>query len=213
VLKLGLSGAVAVPKNGAPVTIRDPVLRAGTSADLGVPIYLRPDAFAQNNAEANQELVRSAIQTLAAGPGERILELYCGNGNFTFAICKRAGEVTSVEQSPVALELARRSAEEGRVTNVRFVQGEAGRVCEGLVCEGARFDRIFADPPRSGASQIARWAERLKARNVVYVACDPGALARDAGRLRAAGFAAQTLQLVDLFPQTPHVEAVMSFRR
>jgi len=213
VTTLGLSGAVVVPREGAPVTIREPVLRARPSPDLGVPIYLRPDAFAQNNAEANEDLVRSAIQALAAGPGERILELYCGNGNFTFAICKSAGAVTSVEHSPVALELARRSAQEGRVTNVRFVQGEVGRVCDGLVAERTRFDRILADPPRMGASRIARWADCLKVRSVVYVACDPGALARDAGRLRAAGFSPQTLQLVDLFPQTPHVEAVMSFSR
>src|SRR5262249_49927371 len=210
---LGMSGALVIPKDGAPVTIGHPVLHATPAADLGVPMYLRPDVFAQNNADANEDLVRSAMRALSARAEERILELYCGNGNFTFSICKSAGQVTSVEESSAALELARRSAEEGRVANVGFVQGDVSRVCDGLVAENAHFDRIFLDPPRGGAGHIASWADSLWVRSVVYVACDPAALARDAGRLRVAGFTAQTLQLVDLFPQTPHAEAVMSFDR
>ena len=72
---------------------------------------------------------------------------------------------------------------------------------------------MLVDPPRTGASQLAHWADRLEVRLLTYVACDPAALARDAGRLRAAGFRVGTLQLVDLFPQTPHIEAVMTFAR
>src|SRR5262249_44021245 len=95
---LGMSGALVIPKDGAPVTIGHPVLPAPPAADLGVPMYLRPDVFAQNNADANEDLVRSAMRALSARAEERILELYCGNGNFTFSICKSAGQVTSVEE-------------------------------------------------------------------------------------------------------------------
>ncbi len=82
-----------------------------------------------------------------------------------------------------------------------------------MISERISFDRMLVDPPRTGASRLGHWADRLGVRQLTYVACDPAALARDAGRLRAAGFGARTLQLVDLFPQTPHIEAVMAFAR
>jgi 23S rRNA (uracil1939-C5)-methyltransferase len=210
---LGLSGAVVVPTEGSPTTIGEPVLRMAASPDLEVPLFLRPDAFAQSNAEANLFLVRAAVASLGSQSGERVLELYCGNGNFTFRIANAGATVTAVEQSAVALELARRSAREGKVANVRFVQGDAGSVCDGMISERISFDRMLVDPPRTGAGRLGHWADRLGVRQLTYVACDPAALARDGGRLRAVGFRARTLQLLDLFPQTPHIEAVMTFAR
>jgi len=202
-----------VATQGPPTTIGDPVLRMTASPGLEIPLYVRPDAFAQSNAEANLFLVRAAVASLGAQSGERVLELYCGNGNFTFQIAKAGAIVTAVEQSAVALELARRSGREGKVTNVRFVQGDASSVCDGLISERISFDRMLVDPPRTGASRLGQWAGRLGVRQLTYVACDPAALARDAGRLLAAGFRARTLQLVDLFPQTPHIEAVALLER
>jgi 23S rRNA (uracil1939-C5)-methyltransferase len=204
VRKLQLEGAVLVPKEGSPQLVGKPVLKSG-------PLYLRPDAFAQANAEANPGLVDAAVKAL--GAGGNVLELYCGNGNFTFRIAQAAASVLGVESSGVSLELAQRSAREGGVLNVRFVQADATRVCRGLIDEGRRFDAVLLDPPRSGAAGIGEWAKKLEAKRVVYVACDPAALARDASELASSGFRPRTLQLVDMFPQTRHVEAVMSFER
>ncbi|MFZ5470485.1 MAG: class I SAM-dependent RNA methyltransferase, partial [Myxococcota bacterium] len=193
---LKLSGAVLVPKTASPRLVKSPVLRSTSPLSPKVPMYSRPDAFVQANAEANVALVTSAVVALGAKEHDRVLELYCGQGNFTFAIAGTAASVLAVESSGVSLELARRSAQEGRVDNVRFVQGEAAKVVKGLFAEGARFDLLLADPPRAGAPGLSHWARMLGARRVVYVACDPAALARDARELRVAGFRPHTLQIV-----------------
>ncbi len=208
---LRLEGAVLVPKEGSPRIIGKPVLRSVSPLRPEVPLYLRPDAFSQAHAEANVGLVTSAVYELAPREADAVLELYSGNGNFTFPLAAGAASVLGVESSPVSVELAQRSAREGGVANVRFHQGDARKVCEGLIREGKRFDLALADPPRTGAPGLARWLKALGVRRVVYVACDPGSLARDAAGLVEAGYTPLALQVVDMFPQTHHVESVMSF--
>ncbi|MGQ0508489.1 MAG: class I SAM-dependent RNA methyltransferase [Myxococcaceae bacterium] len=211
--KLKLAGVVLVPKDGSPVVVGKPALRSDYPLRPEVPVYSRPDAFSQANAEGNVGLVATAVQQLAARGSEAVLELYCGNGNFTFAIAGTAASVLGVESGAVSLELAQRSAREGGVSNVRFVQGDAQKVCEGLIQEKRHFDLILADPPRTGASGLAKWSVALGAKRVLYVACDVGSLARDGAELARAGFAAKVLQIVDMFPQTHHAEVVMTFER
>lgn len=210
---LRLEGAVLVPKEGSARLIGKPALRSLSPLRPEVPLYLRPDAFAQAHAEANVGLVTSAVYELAARETDSVLELYSGNGNFTFPLAVTAASVLGVESSPVGVELAQRSAREGGVGNVRFVQGDARKVCDGLVAEGRSFDLCLVDPPRTGAPGLAKWMRALNVRRVVYVACDPASLARDAAGLVEAGYKPVALQVVDMFPQTHHVEAVMSFER
>jgi 23S rRNA (uracil1939-C5)-methyltransferase len=211
VRELGLKGAVLVPAEGSPTLVGKPVLRTAAPLRPEVPLLLRPDAFSQANEEGNQALVAAAVDGASPGPGDRVLELFSGNGNFTFALAGLAREVLAVEASGVSAELARRAVAEGRVGNVRIIQGDARKVTEGLVAEGARFELLFADPPRAGMPGLATLARGLGVRRVVYVACDPASLARDGAQLRDAGYVPQSLQLVDMFPQTRHVEAVMAF--
>ncbi|MET0402462.1 MAG: methyltransferase domain-containing protein [Cystobacter sp.] len=208
---LRLEGAVLVPKEGSPRLIGKPVLRSLSPLVPEVPLFLRPDAFSQAHGEANVGLVTAAVQALAPRETDAVLELYSGNGNFTFSIAAVAASVLGVESSSVSVDLAQRSAREGRVANVRFVQGDSRKVCEGLIREDKRFDLALVDPPRTGAPGLARWLKPLGVKRVVYVACDPGALARDAAALAEAGYKPQVLQVVDMFPQTHHVESVMSF--
>ncbi|MCY1023206.1 class I SAM-dependent RNA methyltransferase [Pyxidicoccus sp. MSG2] len=210
---LRLEGAVLVPKEGSPRVLGKPVLRSYSPLRPEVPLYLRPDAFAQAHAEANVGLVTAAVYELAARDGDSVLELYSGNGNFTFPLAAGSASVLGVESSPVGVELAQRSAREGGVGNVRFIQGDARKACDGLVSEGRKFDVCLADPPRTGAPGLAKWMTALGVRRVVYVACDPASLARDAAGLVEAGYKPLALQVVDMFPQTHHVEAVMSFER
>lgn len=173
----------------------------------------RPDAFAQANAEVNDALVAHAIAELDAGPDDAALELYSGNGNFTFPLAAAAGSVLAVESSTVSLALAQQAARKQGFTNIRFAQGDCEKFAKGLVKEGQRFERLLLDPPRAGAPGVGEWASKLLVSRVVYVACDPGALARDAAELLAQGFEPGSVRLFDLFPQTRHVEVVMSFSR
>ena len=170
-------------------------------------VRLRPDAFAQANAEVNPLLVAAAVEALALTGAESVLELYAGNGNFTVPIAKRSAKVLAVEFSGVSVQLAQRAAAE--LKNVRFAQGDALKILEGLGKEGEHFDRLLLDPPRTGALGIGKLAVRVTPDRVVYVACDPAALARDAEDLFGQGFRPVSLQLFDLFPQTRHVEAVL----
>jgi 23S rRNA (uracil1939-C5)-methyltransferase len=101
----------------------------------------------------------------------------------------------------------------GGVGNVRFILGDALKVARGFVDEGQRFDCALLDPPRTGASGAGSLARDLGLARVVYVSCDAGSLARDAADFVKAGFRPASLELVDMFPQTRHIEAVMSFER
>jgi len=204
---------VLVPKEGSPRVLGKPALRSYSPLRPEVPLYLRPDAFAQAHAEANVGLVTAAVYELAARDSDSVLELYSGNGNFTFPLAAGSASVLGVESSPVGVEMAQRSAREGGVGNVRFIQGDARKACDGLVAEGRKFDVCLADPPRAGAPGLAKWMTALGVRRVVYVACDPASLARDAAGLVEAGYKPLALQVVDMFPQTHHVEAVMAFER
>lgn len=173
-----------VPKEGQPEVLGD--------------LRLRADVFAQANAEVNEKLVVAGA--LALGSEGPALELYAGNGNFTRALAAPVTAVEAVTQAPA-------------LPGVRWIRGDVEKVAQGLLAEKARFERILVDPPRSGALGLARWADGFGARRVVYVACNPASLARDAAELRARGFKPVSLQLFDMFPQTHHVEAVMKFDR
>jgi 23S rRNA (uracil1939-C5)-methyltransferase len=173
----------------------------------------RPDAFAQANAEVNRALVGHAIEAMALTADDAVLELYAGNGNFSFPLSERSGSLVAVESSTVSIDLAQQAARRRRVANVRFIQGDCERIVKGLMRESRRFSKLFLDPPRTGAPGVGEWASRLLVERVVYVACDPAALARDAANLVKFGYRPLTVKLFDLFPQTKHIEVVMSFAR
>jgi 23S rRNA (uracil1939-C5)-methyltransferase len=199
-------GVVLVPTEGkgVPEEVGEPVLE-----ERGVA--LRPDGFAQANAQVNEALVTAAVEALQLTRADAVLELYSGNGNFTFDLAARCARVVAVESGPVSVSLAQRMARERSIGNVRFLQGDAEKITKGLLAEGAHFERLLLDPPRTGAKGLGRLAAKLEVARVVYVACDPAALARDAAELVSNGFVPETVQLFDLFPQTRHIEAVMAF--
>ncbi len=202
-----LVGALLVPGEGkgGVTTLGAPVLE-----DEG--LFHRPDGFAQANAAVNSALVARSLEWLEPR-GASVLELYSGNGNFTLGLAALASRVTAIESSAVSVQLAQNAAAKRGATTIRFVQSDAEKSTDGLVREGARFDRLLLDPPRAGAPKVGVWASRLLVSHVVYVACDPVSLARDAASLVSSGFRPTALQLFDLFPQTHHIEVAMSFRR
>jgi 23S rRNA (uracil1939-C5)-methyltransferase len=203
-----LDGGVLVPGEG-----KGAVEMVGHATLEEDGVLHRPDGFAQANAEVNRALVRGAVELLEPSSGDAVLELYAGDGNFTFPLAERAASVLAVESAGVSVMLAQTTARRREIGNVRFVQGDSAAIAEGLAKEAERFDRLLLDPPRAGAPGVGGWASRLLVSRVVYVACDPASLARDAAELAAQGFSPLALQVVDLFPQTRHIEAVMAFAR
>jgi 23S rRNA (uracil1939-C5)-methyltransferase len=211
VVRSGIRGVVLVPERGATEDVGRPTLRTPAPLRSEVTLQLRPEAFTQAHGEGTPLLVERALELLEARPGDAALELYAGNGTFTFALAGRAASVLAVESSPLSVRLAVAASTQAHLGNVRFVQGNAEKVSRGLVKEGRRFDVLLADPPRTGSPGLGPLARDLGVRRLVYVACDAGALAGDAAGLVAAGFRLSTLQGVDMFPGTHHSETLAVF--
>lgn len=206
-----LDGVLLVPEAGPMKASGEVLLRHAAPHAPGVTLYGRADLFAQANLETNPELVRIALEAL--GDAKQVLELHSGAGNFTFAMHASGRTITAVEYAADSLELARRSAREAKLDGIRFVQGDALKIAAGLAAEGARFDALLLDPPRTGARGIGAVAGALAVQTVVYVSCDPATLARDVRELVEAGFRPVEATPVDMFPQTFHVEGVVRLER
>ena len=178
---------------------------AGASTvELEPGLHVRADEFAQAGALGNAALRAAVAAAIAVAPGERVLELYAGNGNFTRDLIAAGAVVTATDHAA-----PRQAAAPG----ARFVAGDAARVVAELAAAGARFDAVVLDPPRSGARDVAARLAATGATRVVYVSCDPATFARDADALVASGFIARAVQAFDLMPQTAHVELVARFDR
>jgi 23S rRNA (uracil1939-C5)-methyltransferase len=206
----GLAGLVLTAEGSAPVLVGAPVLRhqrAPGRPEAGLASS-RPDIFQQANRAANALLVALALELLRPD-GERVLELFCGSGNFTGPLAARASAVAAVEGQGPALELARADLVG---TPTRFYAGDALKLALALARErqagGAPFTRALLDPPRDGARGIGPALKALGVGRAVYVSCDPATLARDLRGCVEAGFKIEALQALDLFPQTHHVETV-----
>jgi 23S rRNA (uracil1939-C5)-methyltransferase len=138
-----------------------------------------------------------------------VLDLYCGIGNFTLPLARRVGEVLGIEGVAPAVERARANAAANGVANARFVVGDlAGDGAEGAWTR-ERFDAVLLDPPRTGALAVLPALAASGARRILYVSCHPGTLARDVGELVSGhGFRLAAAGIMDMFPQTGHVESM-----
>jgi 23S rRNA (uracil1939-C5)-methyltransferase len=210
-----LAGLVLSAMGAPPTLVGSPVLRhervpGQPAAGLASS---RPDVFQQANRAANALLVEVALELLQPD-GERVLELYCGTGNFTGPLAARAAEVAAVDVQGPALELARADL---AGTRTRFYAGDALKLALALARErkagGKEFTRALLDPPRDGAKGIGPALSALGVERAVYVSCDPATLARDLRGCIEAGFRVSAVQPLDLFPQTHHVEAVALLTR
>ncbi len=172
---------------------------------------LRPTTFFQVNVAAATTLLNLIRAGLGNDGRGRLLDLYCGAGTFTLPLARSAVDVVGVEEYAGAVADAERSAAANHITNVRFVRGSAETVLTRL--DGS-FDAVVLDPPRRGCHPRVLQALLDRApRRIVYVSCHPATLARDLKILLAGGYAVAQATPVDLFPQTPHVESVVTLVR
>lgn len=175
----------------------------------GVSYLVSPTAFFQTNVGAAAAIVRLVTQEI--GTAKTVLDLYCGSGMFALQLAKAGARVTAVEENPQAIRDA-----EANVRLNRLPQGQvrfrAGRVEEAL---NGEFDAVVLDPPRQGCSPAVLTGvfERIKPSRVVYVSCNPDALARELPVILKAGYRVTRVQAVDMFPHTDHIETVMAFER
>jgi 23S rRNA (uracil1939-C5)-methyltransferase len=184
----------------------------------GVVVDFPGASFGQVNTRANLDLVRLVVARATETPPARLVELYAGAGNFSFAIAQRAGRVLAVDADESAVEAGRVAAREAGLRNLRFLAASAEQWLAGAkdpqVEKGEKdakdVDVLVVDPPRSGLGAAASAAASLGASRVVYVSCNPTTLARDVKVFLGAGYRIGSVAPIDLFPQTFHVETVCS---
>lgn len=173
---------------------------------------VRSATFIQTNYRQMLELYRLVLEMLAPASGDRILDVYSGIGTIGIAAARSAARVTCIEENPQAVQLGALAARINRTGNVEFVAARAGTAL--AACRVGDHEAAVVDPPRAGLEPEAV-AEllRLGPDRIVYVSCDPATQARDLAALVRGGYRVRRAALVDMFPQTYHIETVVLLER
>jgi 23S rRNA (uracil1939-C5)-methyltransferase len=204
------------PDTVAPLTAdpaRPPLAYRIEAAD--VTIEFEPIDFIQVNGSLNAAMVSRALEALAPQRDERVLDLFCGLGNFSLPIAREAGSVVAVEGDASLILRARANAvRNGLARKVEFHVADLFADVAGLPWTHGHYDKVLLDPPRAGAKEVLPIVSKSGAQRVVYISCHSGSLARDAGLLvREHGFRLAAAGVMDMFPHTTHVEAIAVFDR
>jgi 23S rRNA (uracil1939-C5)-methyltransferase len=179
-----------------------------------VVLEFGPLDFVQVNGAINSAMVARALQVLDPQPSDRVLDLFCGLGNFTLPIARRAGSVVGVEGDEMLLGRARANAARNGLTHVEFAAADLFQPSGLGAWEQGPYDLVLLDPPRAGALSMMERMPQWGPRRVVYISCHPGSLARDAGLLVGSShYELVGAGVMDMFPQTAHVESIAVFER
>ncbi len=180
--------------------------------EFGVNIRFEPTDFVQVNGAVNRRMVSTAIDCLQAGAGDRVLDLYCGIGNFSLPLARRAAHVLGVEGDAALVARAESNARQNGIDNVEFRRADLAAIDGAEDWVRGHWDRVLLDPARSGAAAVVNVMRVLDPARIVYVSCHPGTLARDAGALvHEHGYTLEAAGIVDMFPHTAHVESMAVF--
>ncbi len=180
----------------------------------GLRFRISAQSFYQINPVQTEVLYQKAIEAAHLTPDATLLDAYCGVGTIGLAAAGQCGFVTGVELNPDAVKDAVANARENQITNARFVCGDAGEFMVELAANQGRVDVVMMDPPRAGSSKaFIESLCTLAPKRVVYVSCNPETLARDLKYLTEGGYEVETIQPVDMFPHTAHVECVVRLCR
>jgi 23S rRNA (uracil1939-C5)-methyltransferase len=179
-----------------------------------VELQFAPADFIQVNGELNEQMTELAVNLLRVTPSHSVLDLFCGLGNFSLPLARRAGRVLGIEGDSGLVERARGNANRNGITNAEFIASNLMAEDQDAPWTRERYDRVLIDPPRAGAREVLPIVAKCGAQRIVYVSCHPGSLARDAGILvNEHGFKLHAAGIMDMFPQTAHVESIAVFER
>ncbi|HEY2683626.1 MAG TPA: 23S rRNA (uracil(1939)-C(5))-methyltransferase RlmD [Steroidobacteraceae bacterium] len=171
-----------------------------------------PSDFVQVNAAINASMVQAAIGHLAPQSADRVLDLFCGLGNFTLPLARRCASVLGVEGDAALIAKARQNAADNQLPHARFAVENLFEPKSFGPWSAERYDLVLLDPPRAGAQELLPRFKDWQPRRIVYISCHPGSLARDAGILvRELGFSLKDAGVMDMFPHTTHVESIAVF--
>jgi 23S rRNA (uracil1939-C5)-methyltransferase len=191
-----------------PAAAFEPLYYALPRFDL--KLEFTPTDFLQINAQINEALVSRAVDMLDLTPDASVLDLFCGLGNFTLALSRKAARVVGIEGEQGLVARARHNAGRNDIHNAEFHVADLSRPPEaGLPWLKANYTHVLLDPPRAGAAGVLDCISRLNPRRVLYISCHPGSLARDLGTLvHEQGMSLVAAGVLDMFPHTTHVESL-----
>ena len=182
--------------------------------DFDLELEFLPSDFTQVNSDINRKMLNLALELLDPQPDEKVLDLFCGIGNFTLPLARHAQQVTGIEGDAGLVARARENAERNGLNNINFHVANLYESLEGTSWLHESFDKVLLDPPRSGAAEVLAYLPKMGAQRIVYVSCYPGTLARDAGLLvNEHGYQLKAAGVMDMFPHTGHVESIALFER
>lgn len=170
--------------------------------------------FSQVNRQQNRAMIERVRQSVRPVADGRLLDLYCGNGNFSLPLADQFAAVVGIEGYQPSIASAVDNSRQVRVNNSTFRCADAGAELQQLTTKGERFTTVLLDPPRSGALEAVRLLPQLEPQQIIYISCDPGTLARDLAILiNQGGYHVESALPLDMFPQTGHLETVASLTR
>jgi 23S rRNA (uracil1939-C5)-methyltransferase len=170
--------------------------------------------FVQVNGRVNRRMVSETIRLLEIDEGDRVLDLYCGIGNFSLPMARSAQHVLGIEGESHLVERAGENALSNGIDNCEFRCADLSKLDGNESWLRAGWDRVLLDPARAGAAALAGEMSKIGASRIVYVSCNPGTLARDAATLVGdAGYTLEAAGIIDMFPHTGHVESLAVFQK
>jgi len=180
--------------------------------EQGIEIRFQPTDFTQVNTDINQQMVRRVLEMLELDQQDRVLDLFCGLGNFTLPMAQQARTVTGVEGDAGLVSRARENAVLNNIENVSFHAADLAVDAPDVAWAGGNYNKVLLDPPRCGAAEVMNTLGNIRPQLIVYVSCHPGSLARDAGTLvNEMGYKLRSAGVMDMFPHTSHVESIALF--
>jgi len=179
--------------------------------DYDVQYEFLPTDFTQVNAELNQKMVKQALELLELKSDSKVLDLFCGIGNFSLPLARRCQQVIGIEGSEALVERAKHNATINGISNIGYL---AADLTKEIPVEIKDVDRMLLDPPRSGAFEVVSRMREIGPERLVYVSCNISTLARDAGELiKNQGYRLCKAGIMDMFPHTSHVESMAVFEK
>ncbi len=170
---------------------------------------ISPFSFLQVNPTQTEVLYRKALELAEITSEDEVIDIYCGIGTISLFLAKAAKSVVGVEVIDVAIEDAKRNAINNNLTNTEFFAGKAEDVIPDLYKKGYKADVVLVDPPRKGCElEVLETILQMEPKKIIYVSCKPSTLARDL-KILSEKYTVVTVQPVDLFPMTTHVESVV----
>jgi len=182
--------------------------------DHNIEMTFLPNDFTQVNFEINQKMINLAIDLLELDADDEVIDLFCGLGNFTLPISRYVKRVVGIEGDKGLVERAKSNAIMNAITNTSFYKADLFDDVSGSEWfRGQKYNKALIDPARTGAIEIVELLPKLGVEHLVYVSCNPATLARDTARLIELGFNLMSAGVMDMFPQTAHVESIAVFKR